>query len=82
MDTVAVEGGRECEQNRLERGNWRESPTAGVMGRKFCEFVAGSRLLECATCSKPLTSIEQRHSANFVSSTGKGRPLETQVCTY
>jgi len=42
----------------------------GVMGRKFCEFIAGSRLLECASCSKPLTSIEQRHSANFVSSTG------------
>jgi len=48
----------------------QKSLTVGVMGRKFCEFIAGSRLLECARCSKPLTSIEQRHSANFVSSTG------------
>ena len=40
------------------------------MGRVFLSHVAGSRLLECARCTAPLTSIEQRHSANFVSSSG------------
>lgn len=40
------------------------------MGRVFITHVAGSRLVVCAHCTAPLTSLDQRHSANFVSSSG------------